>query len=423
MKVDFRKDAFNKTYYSLLDDQTRTQIIFGGGSAGKSIFAAQRCVYDLLKGGRNYLCCRKVGKYIRDSVFNELTKFIENKELGRFFHITIHPMVITCINGYQAIMVGLDDVKKVKSITPRKGVITDIWIEEATDCLENDLRELRKRLRGLTKGIKKRITLTFNPILRSHWIYKRFFAGFPDNGKLHREKDLLIFKTTYKDNEFLEADDIAELENETDEYFYEVYTLGNWGVLGDLIFKNWKKADILNDPIFQTFDIFKNGLDFGYSNDPTAFIRCYYHRATGRIFVINDYKNYEVTNDQIAIDIKPLLNGDNVICDSAEPKSIAELNNHGISALGAVKGKDSVLHGIQWLKQQEIIIDISCQATINDFQQYQWKKDKEGNTLNVPVDRNNDFIDALRYAFEDEMLLGETEITAHGETLSSQGDW
>lgn len=195
------------------------------------------------------------------------------------------------------------------------------------------------------------------------------------------------------------------------------------GYFGDLIFTNWKKVDILNDPIFETFDLFKNGLDFGFSNDPTAFTRSYHQRSRNRIYIFNEYKNYEVTNDQIAIDLKPMLNGDNVICDSAEPKSIKELNNHGVSALGAVKGKDSVLHGIQWLKQQEILIDKTCQGHINDFQQYQWKKDKEGNTLNVPVDRNNDFIDALRYAFENEMLLGDTKIEAHGQTLSSQQDW
>lgn len=128
-------------------------------------------------------------------------------------------------------MAGLDDVQKIKSITPKKGVITDIWIEEATECDENDIKELTKRLRGITKGIKKRITLTFNPILRSHWIFKKYFGNFGDDDKEYRDENLLIQKTTYKDNRFLEQDDIDDLEDETDEYFYQVYTLGNWGVL------------------------------------------------------------------------------------------------------------------------------------------------------------------------------------------------
>jgi len=423
INVHFKREGFNSVYYDLLDDDTRTQIFFGGGAGGKSVFVAQRCIYDLLNGGRNYLCCRNIGRTIRNSIFNELTKYIDVKGLIGLFSINKSEMTITCITGYQAIMTGLDDVEKIKSITPRRGVITDIWIEEATECLENDVKQLAKRLRGLAQGIRKRIILTFNPILRSHWIFKRFFKNFNDGDRVYRDENLLIFKTTYKDNAFLEQDDIDELENEVDQYFYQVYTLGNWGVLGDVIFTNWQKTDLLNDPIVATFDLFKNGLDFGYSNDPTAFVRAYYHRAQRKIFIINEYESLEVTNDQIANALKPMLNGDNVICDSAEPKSIKELNNHGVSALGALKGKDSVLHGIQWLKQQEIVVDQTCQGVINNLQQYQWKKDKEGNTLNTPVDRNNDFIDALRYAFEDEMLMGAGIIEAHGEMESARADW
>ena len=117
------------------------------------------------------------------------------------------------------------------------------------------------------------------------------------------------------------------------------------------------------------------------------------------------------------------MNGDCVVCDSAEPKSIQELCNLEVNAVGAEKGKDSINYGIQWLKQQKIVIDTSCQNTKNNFEQYHWKKNKEGEVLNVPVDRFNDGIDGLRYSYEDEMKMQEEDIVLLGSTISSQGYW
>lgn len=418
VNIDLDKKTFNEVYYPYLEDQTRTQIFFGGSSSGKSYFAvAQRPTYDILKGGRNYLFCRNVAKSIGGSVFNEISKYIRENELSGLFKIKDYE--ITCVNGYQALFTGLDDPEKIKSITPKKGVITDIVVEEATETNKKAITQLRKRLRGLAGGIKKRIVLLFNPILQSHWIYKEYFKLWSDSDRVLKTDDLLIVKTTYKDNRFLEPDDIKDLEDETDKYTYEVYTLGNWGVLGDRIFTNWRVEDVLNSAAYRTFDIFRNGLDFGFSNNPTALNRMYYHRALKRLYITHEYHALKVTNDQIARDIKPIVGDDSVICDSAEPKSIQELNDHGINAVGAIKGKDSVLHGIQWLQQQEIIIDIQCQHTKNEYELYHWKEDKEGNKLNNPVDKFNHHIDDIRYAMEDEMIAQIMDIGEGGITESS----
>ena len=423
-EVEFRKDIFNPVYYPFLDDQTRTQIFFGGASSGKSIFTiGQRVLYDLLKGGRNYLCCRNTARTVRASVFNELTKAISKYSLNELFKINRSDKEITCINGYQILTTGLDDVEKVKSTTPAKGVLTDILVEEATECAEADVGQLALRLRGESHGIKKRITLVFNPILKSHWIYKKYFKGWTDDKNIYRDDNLVILKTTYKDNDFLEQDDINALESETDEYRYNVYTLGKWGVLGGIVFSNWSVKDLLNDPIYKTFDIFHNGLDFGFTNDPTAFNRMYYHRATKHLYIIGEWHAKGVTNDEIAIPLQPILNGDSVTCDSAEPKSIVELNNYGLNAIGARKGKDSITHGIQWLQQQTITIDRSCQHTINEFEQYHWQKDKYGDDTGKPIDKYNHHIDAIRYGCEELMLQGETEVELIGETASSMADW
>lgn len=98
-----------------------------------------------------------------------------------------------------------------------------------------------------------------------------------------------------------------------------------------------------------------------------------------------------------------MVQDDRIICDSAEPKSIQELRNHGVNSVGAMKGKDSVKFGIDWLKQQTIVVDKSCVNLQNELSQYHWKKDAGGNSMPVPVDKNNHLIDALRYALEDDM--------------------
>ena len=315
---------------------------------------------------------------------------------------------------------GLDDVEKLKSISPAKGVLTDILIEEATECREADIKQLEKRLRGLSI-VPKRITLLFNPILRSHWIFTKYFKGkFQDGDTQYQDEKLSILKTTYKDNRFLEPDDIAGLEDETDEYFYNVYTLGNWGALGDVIFTNWRIEDLTEQA--KGFDNFRNGLDFGYAADPAALNRMHYDRKRGIIYITDEVHEYGLTNPELVIKIKPVIGTDRLVCDSAEPKSIQELCNEQIVAVGAAKGKDSVNFGIQWLKQNEIVIDRQCQETINEFQLYQWKKTRSGETINRPIDTHNHhcfvgetLIKTLRGDIRiDELRNDDLVLTRHG---------
>jgi phage terminase large subunit len=410
-RVEMPWAVYNKPYRAYLNDTRRTQIFYGGSASGKSVFLAQRAVRDLMIGGRNYLIVRQVGRTLRGSVFMEMLKVIDTWNCEGLFTVNKSDMLITCQNGYQAIFAGLDDVAKLKSLTPAKGAITDIWVEEATEIERNSLKELTKRQRGGSSKTAKRLTLSFNPIFQTHWIYDEYFAsrGWASDQNRLEEGDLLILKTTYKDNAFLTADDIADLENESDLYFYNVYTLGNWGVLGHVIFNNWKVVDMSDKqggyylPEEQRTNR-KHGLDFGYSSDPAAVPMTHYERGKKRIWIYDEIYETGLTNPQLAEVLKPKIGGDYFIADSSEPKSIAELNSHGLSVGGAKKGKDSVLYGIQWLQQQEILVDVSCINMRNELQTYKWKEDAGGNSLPVPVDRNNHLIDALRYAYEDEMV-------------------
>lgn len=397
--------AINDVYLPYLDCMARTQIFYGGSASGKSVFLAQRPVIDISRGGRNYLVVRQIGRTIRGSVSMEIQKVINAGGLIQAFNVNKTDGTITCLaTGNQVIFSGLDDVEKLKSITPAKGAITDIWVEEATETSRDSIKQLMKRQRGGDKDIQKRITLSFNPIMKNHWIYNEYFAaiGWADTQTEYHDGNILsILKTTYKDNRYLTPDDIRDLENETDEYYHDVYTFGNWGVLGNVIFKNWRVDDLSG--MKDQFTNRRNGLDFGFSSDPAAAVVCHYDTKHKTIYVYGELYELGLTNDILAARVKEMVYNDRITCDSGEPKSIQELCNCGVHAVGAVKGKDSVNFGIDWLKQQTIVVDKACINLQNELSQYHWKKDAGGNSLRIPVNKNNHLIDALRYAMENDM--------------------
>lgn len=410
IQVEIDPAVFNDAYLPHLTNTARTQIYYGGSSSGKSVFLAQRYLIWLMQGGRNMLICRAVGNTIRRSVFNEITKLIKEWGISHLFKINKSEMAITCTNGYQILFSGLDDVEKLKSITPAKGVITDIWVEEATETQRNDIKQLRKRLRGRSEH-DKTLTLSFNPILKSHHIYADYFAdiAWADDQTWYESDTLTILKTTYRDNKFLDDGDIADLEGEKDGYFYEVYTLGNWGVLGDVIFTNWRVED-LSDRLDE-FDNLRDGLDFGFSKDPSAYIQSHFDRKRGTIYITGEMYSTGLTNQMLANEIREPLNGRPVLCDSADPRSIRELGEEGISAIGAAKGPDSIRHGIQWLQNYNIVIHVACVQFKKEIEQYQWKQDKDGNAIPVPIDKNDHGIDALRYSYSVDMTQGTGQVT------------
>jgi phage terminase large subunit len=402
VELEIEPKVFNKAYRPFLNDETPIQIFYGGSGSGKSVFLVQRALIDVFGGGRNYLVCRQIGRTVRGSVAQEFIKTITTWGLQAEFDINKTDNTITCHNGYQIIFTGLDDVEKLKSITPSKGVITDVWIEEATEIEPAAMKQLDKRLRGGSEGVNKRIIMSFNPILQSHWIYQDYFAsiGWADTQTEYHSPELSILKTTYKDNRFLTKQDVARLEGEKDKYYYSVYTLGNWGILGNVIFTNWTVEDLSG--MADQFTNHRNGLDFGFSSDPAALWVSHYDRAHKTIYVYDEMYERGLTNDMLAAEIKKRING-YVTCDSAEPKSIQELQNAGINAMSAKKGKDSVSFGIQWMQQQRIVIDTKCVNAKNEISTYHWKEDKDGNAMRVPSEKNNHLIDAGRYALEDDM--------------------
>ena len=323
----------------------------------------------------------------------------------KYYSINKSDMVITCkLNNKQILFCGLDDVEKVKSITPMDGVLERIFIEEATEVKREAYLQLKKRLRGRTQH-SKHIFMAFNPILKTHWIYKDFFGQWEDNKTVYEDEDKLIVKTTYKDNIFLTADDRKLLEDETDPYFYNVYSLGNWGVLGNVIFKNWRVED-LSDRI-STFDNIRCAIDFGW-NDPTAMLKLHLDNKRKRIYIIDEVYQQHMTDEMLLSTARDFFGRNYVTCDSADPKTIDFLAVNGIMAVPAMKGADSIIRGIRWLQGYEIIIDVRCQNFKNEIEQLHWEEDKYGNVLERPASGNDHLAnDCLRYACESVMLGAE----------------
>lgn len=397
-RISLRGDFINKIYQPHLSNSHRYQIYFGGAGSGKSVFLATRCVLDTLSG-RNTLVVRNVAKTLRSSCWNEIIKAMDRLGIRSLFRINKTEMSITARNnGAQLLFAGLDDVEKIKSITPQKGALTDIWMEEATECEWNDFKQLDKRLRGQSCHVK-RFTLSFNPVYKTHWLYREFFQIWQEDRFFCESDTVSILKTTYRDNRFLTADDRAALENEADPYFYQVYTLGEWGAAGDVIFTNWRVEDIPDDIPGET----RMGLDFGFAADPCGFLLLRYDRKNHKIFVLRELYEKSLTNYDLANLLRPYAAGGAILCDSAEPKSIAELRALGIPAYAVKKGPDSVLHGVQWLRQQEIILSPACPHLKDELIRYQWQKNKSGASLSRPMDRDNHLIDAMRYALEGDM--------------------
>lgn len=221
----------------LLFCRRRYLVLKGGGGSGKSYFAARKVLWRCMsEDGHRMLVVRKVGKDLRDSCFALLLSEAEEYYPGTELRVNRTNMSISFPNGSEILCRGLDNVERLKSITH----ITGIWIEEATELSERDFSQLDIRLRDRTETYKQ-IIITFNPISATHWLKRRFFD--------EPEADVKLSETTYRENIYLPPESAAVLEHFrlTDEYYYSVYCLGEWGVTGTTVFSARAIAERLAD--------------------------------------------------------------------------------------------------------------------------------------------------------------------------------
>lgn len=411
IKIKNPSRVFNKHIYDKLTDySTFTEIHYGGASSGKSHGVIQKVVFKSLqawKYPRKVLFLRKVGSSVYDSIFEDVKQCLEAWGLLGACKVNNSAYRIELPNGAQFIFKGLDNPEKIKSI---KG-ISDVVMEEASEFTLDDYTQLTLRLRD-KKHPNKQIYLMFNPVSKVNWVYNAFFVKKP--------KNTVIYQTTYKDNRFLDEvtkENIEELADRNEAY-YKIYALGEFATLDKLVFPKYKKQLLNKEELKHIPSDF--GLDYGFINDPSAFMHVKVDDENKRLYIVEEYVKKGLTNDKIAEAIKALGYSKEIIrADSAEKKSNQELRNLDIPrVIDVIKGPGSVMQGIQYILQYEIIVDERCVKTIEELENYTWKKDKATNEyINEPVDSYNHCLDAVRYAVQDRIFQKKKELDVN-KTIS-----
>lgn len=384
----------------------RYRVCKGSRASKKSKTAALWFISNLSKAKysqANLLVVRKTFRTLKDSCFTELKWAINRLGLQDTWQPKESPLEIENLETGQKIYFrGLDDPLKVTSITVDVGELCWLWIEEAYEISsEADFDTLDESIRGeMPPGLFKQVTLTFNPWNEHHWIKKRFFDAPPD-------PDILAMTTNYLCNEWLDAADkkVFETMKKNNPRRYRVAGLGDWGIVDGLVYENWEEKLFSIDEVRKLPGIRSAfGLDFGYTNDPTALFCGLIDTTNKTLWVFDEIYKQGMSNEDIARDITGAgYSKERIRADSAEPKSIDRLRTLGIQHIRkARKGKDSVNNGIDFIQDYKIFIHPRCVNFLTEIGNYTWATDtKTGKKLNIPIDDFNHLMDAMRYALEE----------------------
>lgn len=424
-------DYIGRGYATFWHFKGRYRAVKGSRRSKKSKTMAIETIYKMMEHPlANMLVVRKTYRTLKDSCYTELKWAIKRLGVERWWSCKESPLEMTYLpTGQKIYFRGLDDPLKVTSITVEVGALCWMWVEEAYEIMkEEDFDTLAESLMGdLPEGLYRQITLTFNPWNEHTWLRHRFFCDFvgvdTEGNPIYKERetpisadgDILAITTNYKCNEWLSADDIKEFERmkQRNPRRYQVAGLGHWGIVDGLVYEHWHE-----EAFDHTSDAFKRehpnlisvfGLDFGYTNDPSALFCGLLDKANKRLYVFDEMYETAMSNRKIAETIQRMGYGkENITGDSSEPKSIDELRYMGLRIKGAKKGQDSVRNGIQWIQDLEIIVHPRCVNFITEISNYTWDKDRFGKKLNRPIDDFNHLLDAMRYALEDYMTQSGT---------------
>ena len=362
------------TYYHVKESKAKIQVHQGGSRSGKT-FSILTALIELChkNSGLVITICRKTFPALRATAMRDFFEILNKEDV---YNPDLHNKSDATYQlwGNMVEFISIDQPQKVRG---RKRDV--LFINEANEINLEDWRQLLLRTTG-------RVLIDYNPSDEFHWIYEEVIP----------REDAEFFQTTYKDNPFLPESVVMEIERfkTADENFWKVYGLGERGTAQSTIFTHWTEIN----QIPNEYKLLTTGVDFGYTNDPTAIVRVY---TDGHGFAVDElcYAT-RLTNSDISKVLRDneVNRSDVVICDSAEPKSIDEIHAHGFNTHGARKGKDSVKNGIQFLHSRPLLVTARSVNLIRELRNYKWKEDKNGKQLNEPVDNFNHAIDAMRYA-------------------------
>ena len=394
-------DLVGKGYKDFWNFKGRYRVCKGSRASKKSKTTALFFIYSMMKyPGANLLVVRKVYRTLKDSCFTDLKWAINTLQVNDYWSVKESPLEIIYIpTGQKILFRGLDEPLKVTSITVETGNLCWAWIEEAYEInKEQDFNMLDESIRGtVEEPLYKQITLTFNPWNERHWLKKRFFDVEDEN--------IMAKTTNYMCNEWLDDSDKKLFEDmkKNNPRRYQVAGLGNWGIVEGLVYENWEEKEFDVNEISKRKGVKSAfGLDFGYTNDPSAFFCGLIDVENKEIYVFDEIYKNAMKNRQIAEEIiRKGYGKEKIVADSQEPKSIDELYDLGLKGIRkSRKGRDSINNGVQYIQDYKIIIHPRCVNFITEISNYMWDKDKFDNPVNKPVDDFNHLMDAMRYALE-----------------------
>lgn len=379
------------------------RVVKGGRGSKKSKTTALYYIVAILKHNwANLLVVRRFSNTNKQSTYTDLKWAANRLNVSHLFKFNESlPEITVKATGQKILFRGLDDPLKITSITVDTGLLSWLWLEEAYQVENQDKFEtLVESIRGSIDApdFFKQITITFNPWSERHWLKSAFFD------EDSRKKDVFAATTTYRVNEWLDQQDIDRYEDlwRTNPRRAAVVANGDWGVAEGLVFENYEVKDFDIVSVIKRIGETTAGLDFGFTHDPTTFPRLAVDLEKKELWIYAEHYEHAMTTDDI---FKMIVDADMqnavIAADSAEQRLIAELQVKGIRRLvPSIKGKGSINAGIDFMKQFKIYIHPSCVKTIEEFDTYIYKQDKDGKWLNEPIDSNNHIIDAIRYALE-----------------------
>lgn len=393
INLKLNKGLFVPKFYPLLFDySSRWEVYKGSAGSAKSYFITQKLIVRACNERIKIMVCRRYGSTIRHTCFSLFKDILTKWRLyPQFVKIRETDFNIKFPNGSEIIFTGLDEETKLLSLNG----VGAIFIEEAFEVPKPIVEQLNLRLRGTTPH--QQIIMAFNPISRNHWLY--------DFCEISPPQSFTYTQSTYKDNPFLNAAYVAELEEmiTRNPQKARVFVFGEWGVDAEgLVITNWRKEAFDAMELAAAGLEHRAGLDLGWI-DKTAIIDSLYDRENKTIYVFNEYYKSGSQLSEIAAAIKEMdLTKTKVYVDAAEPRSIQYFRNDGINAVACSKGKDSIKAGLMFLQDNLIIVSPNCENFVNELENFSYIKSKQ--TGEYTEDTTHEFshaIDALRYAYSD----------------------
>lgn len=407
--LEITKKVAPAFYDYVFDWDHETYVVGGGYGSSKSYHTAFKIICKLLEERRTCLVVREVYGTIYESCYSLISEILNDMRLISLGAVTAHksPLEFIFFNGSRIIFKGMDDPAKIKSING----VSIVWLEEAAEVKAAGFTELQGRLR--TPDLSAHFILTFNPVDKGSWIYKRFFEGIINDDDLYQQKTLILGKTYYHhstpdDNPYLPQSYIDRLDDliNYDPDLYRVARLGHFGTNGIKVLPNFSVAET-SKSVYEAVSLLnpvniKTGMDFGFEESFNAVVTCAVDHKNKILYIFREYYKNHMTDPETAADPDfKIFNRYSITADSAEPKTIKYYRDMGYRMRPAKKFQGSRLEYTKKMRRfRKIICAPCCPNVIRELSTLTYAKDKQGNTVYDQFNIDPHTLSALWYALD-----------------------